>query len=188
MIVNLDKLVEGSDAELFRVEAIDDHAVRHRQGIVNAPAGQHRPGHSHLRMRIDADNDDGFANPVGLLPECELQQIGLGDADAVDVERLEPSSLLERGREIDGAYAVCSDPEIGAGMIDDRRRRMHEIKQHTELKPHQNRRKGDTDERDRKTHAVMNEIAPGNKQRQVGVRPRNRKAFKICSTQAGAFR
>jgi hypothetical protein len=136
---------------------------------------------------VDADDDDGLANPIGLFPERELQQVGLGDADAFDGERLIASPLLERGREIDRAHAVGGHPEIGAGMVDDCRRCVHEIEQHTKLKAHQNRREGDAGERDHKTHAVMNEIAPGNQESQVGMPRRYRKASDISAVQADPF-
>ena len=168
MVVDLERLTDGADPELVGVEAVDDHAVGIGEGVVDALAGRHRPGRPHRGVRFDADDDDGLAQPVAALPEPELHKIGLRLGHAVDRKRLDSPPLLQRRREILGAHATRGDPQADAGVVDQGRRRVHEIEQHAKLQAHQDGRKRDADERDREANPVVNEPAPSDQRRHAG--------------------
>src|SRR5215469_585710 len=161
MIADLDAVAEFRDTELFLVELVHDHAVFlfhvHQVALNNVP------GFAQATAGVEADNLDVLDTAVGLFPVGEILNVLFSLVHAGGRQHLVVFAFGEHAAGIKVADAAKNDPEVRVGMVDVVGSGGGEAEEQTKLNNDQDQCEDDTGEGNRKTDAVVKEVAASEK-------------------------
>lgn len=158
-VVDLDGLAQRRDAELGRVQPVDDDRVVLLQILDRAFDEIPRPALA--GREIEADDADALGAAVGFAPERELHHQLVDLRDAGHGQRLEAATLVEPAGDVDVGRAGRGDPQVGVGMVDEAGGGAREAEQQAEFDTHQQHGEQHADQGHDEARAVVAEIAPG---------------------------